>query len=307
MSKQMLKGIHRRALGLSVDDQVMAPSGVIAGGDGKPTIFFHGPDTVAVFDDFNARPFIGINDTGVGVVGRVNHHEGLHFRWIGTDTGNDTKLLDTGGVNGVIRIGPINDGTQTAAGTNTSLVGYTAGWKANMGPGAYSGRLRFGARVKCPGNGTVWNVGSLFCGFADSGALGAGTMPIYDTGASDTGGIAAVNNAVGFLYGENAVSGAIRGVSARDGATGRQTTTLTTTTPTVNKWQVWELELTRGLNDTGGKVDFYIDGVLKGSINSPVATNEPLVPGIWAMASDTGAPIIDVDWIGVSGPRDTGV
>ena len=145
----------------------------------------------------------------------------------------------------------------------------------------------------------------MFAGFSDSGALGAGTFPIYDTGASDTGGIAAVSNAVGFLFGENADTG-VRGVSARDGATGRQAVTLTTTAPTVNKYQVWELELTRGISDTGGQVNFYIDGALKGSISSPLASNEPLVPGVWVMASDTGAPVIDVDWIGVSGPRDTG-
>jgi len=77
-------------------------------------------------------------------------------------------------------------------------------------------------------------------------------------------------------------------------------------TVTSNVWDELALVLQRGINDTGGKVDFYIDGVIKGSINSPVATSEPLVPGIWVMASDTGAPIVDVDWIAVSGPRDTG-
>src|SRR3990167_11077904 len=115
-SHTMLKALHRRAVGLTPDDQVIAPSGLVAGGDGRPVIVFPAPDTVAVFDDFLARPNVGINDTGVGVVGRVNHHAGRYFRWIGTDTGNDTKLLDTGGVNGVLRIGPVNDRTQTPAG-----------------------------------------------------------------------------------------------------------------------------------------------------------------------------------------------
>ena len=307
MSKTMLKGIHRRAVGISADNELMAPDGFVVGGDGQPAIVSSGPNTVAVFDDFTESPVLqGVNDTGVGTVGTVNHHRGLYFRWIGTDTGNDVKLQDTGGVNGIIRIGPVNDGTQTPAGTNTSLVGRAANWKANMGPGPNSGRLRFGARLTCPGNAdSVWNVGSVFAGFADTGALGAGTMPIYDTGASDTGGIAAVSNAVGFLFGENAPVG-IRGVSAKGGAAGRQTVTLLSSEPVVNKFYNWELELTRGQSDTGGKVNFYIDGVIKGSINSPVTTNEPLVPGIWVMASDTGAPSIDVDWIAVSGPRDTG-
>ena len=127
MSISMLKGIHRRMLGISKDDQVIAPYGFAAGGDGKPAVVFPGPDTVAVFDDFNTRQLFGINDTGTGVVGNLDHHKGLYFRWIATDTGNDVKLLDTGGVNGVLRIGPVNDGTQTPAGTNTSLVGYTTG------------------------------------------------------------------------------------------------------------------------------------------------------------------------------------
>lgn len=304
VSKQV--SLHGKRAFISKDDQIVGRNGFVAGGDDKPAIVYPSPDTVAVFDDFHGRLLFGINDTGTGVVGNLHHYRGPHFRWIGTDTGNDVKLRDTGAVNGVVRIGAVNDGTQTAAGTNTSLVGYTTAWKANMGPGGQSGRLRIGARLKCLGNGTVWNAGSIFVGFSDSGALGAGTFPIYDTGASDTGGIAAVSNAVGFLYGENAASGAIRGVSARGGAAGRQAVTLNTTTPVVNKYQVWELEIHRGISDTGGTATFYIDGVPKGTISSPLATNEPLVPGIWVMASDTGAPIVDVDWINVSGPRDTG-
>src|SRR3990167_2573793 len=298
--------LHGLRAYLTKDDILVGRSAVATGGVGKPGIMIPGSsDYVAVFDDFLARPNVGINDTGVGVVGRVNHHEGTFFRWIGTDTGNDTKLLDTGGANGVLRIGAVNDGTQTPAGTNTSLVGYTTAWKGNMGKGAYPSSLRFGARVKCLGNGTVWNVGSLFVGFADSGALGAGTMPIYDTGASDTGGIAAVSNAFGFLFSEAGDTG-FRGVSARGGATGRQNVSLTQIEPTVNTWHVLEMELTRDLSDTGGTVKFYIDGVMKGRIESPVTTSEPLVPGVWVMSSDTGAPIIDVDWIAVSGTRDTG-
>jgi hypothetical protein len=295
--------LHGKRAFLSKEDILVGRGGIAAGGDDKPTIVLPGaPDTVAVFDDFHASL---VGDTGnIGDTGNVSAHQGgLYLLAVGTDTGNEIKLQNS--TNGVIRLGPVTDGTQTPAGTNTSLVGRTHAWKANMGPGGHSGRLRFAARLKCPGNGTVWNAGSIFAGFADTGVLGAGTFPIYDTGASDTGGIAAVADAVGFLYGENADTG-IRGVSARGGATGRQSVTLTTTAPTVNKYQVWELELHRSSSDTGGTATFWIDGVPQGTITSPITTAEPVVPYIGIMASDTGAPALDVDWFAVSAPRDTG-
>lgn len=300
VSKQV--SLHGKRAFITPHDQLAARNGFVAGGDDKPSIVYGSPDTVAVFDDFNSSL---VGDTGnIGDTGNVSAHQGgLFLQAIGTDTGNEIKLQTF--TNGVIRLGPVTDGTQTPAGSNTSLVGRHY-WKANQGPGAQSGRLRFAARIKCPGNGTVWNAGSIFMGFADTGVLGAGTFPIYDTGASDTGGIAAVADAVGFLYGENAVSGAIRGVSARGGAAGRQTVTLETTTPTPNVYQVWELELHRGISDTGGTATFYINGVPKGSITSPLTTAEPLVPYIGIMISDTGAPALDVDWVAFSGPRDTG-
>ena len=301
--------LHGLRAYLTKDDILVGRSAVATGGVGKPGIMIPGSsDYVAVFDDFLTTEF---TDTGTA----RPHAGGVYFAPIVTDTGNvfihrtglGVAAGAAGGVGGVIRMGPIAQGTQTPAGTNTSLVSRSAAWKGNQGPGAFPGYLRFGCRVKCPGNAdSVWNAGSIFAGFADTGVLGAGTFPIYDTGASDTGGIAAVADAVGFLFGENSTHVGIRGVSALNGATGRKTVTLTTTEPVVNKWQTWELEFTRGISDTGGTVRFYIDGEIKGKIESPIRTLFPLVPYVGIMASDTGAPILDVDWIAACGMRDTG-
>ena len=51
MSLSVLKGIHRRALGLSRFGQTMARDGFIAGGEDRPAVGLPGPDTVALFDD----------------------------------------------------------------------------------------------------------------------------------------------------------------------------------------------------------------------------------------------------------------
>lgn len=303
MSVTKQVSLHGNRAFLSTEDDLVAKTHV-SGGVNKPNIVLPGShDVVAIFDDFHSSL---VGDTGnIGDTGNVGAHlGGLYLRPVFTDTGNEIKLRQA--TNGVIRLGPVSQGTQTPAGTNTSLVGRTHAWKGNMGPGGSPGRLRFGVRLKCPGNGTVWNAGSIFAGFADTGVTGAGTFPIYDTGASDTGGIAAVADAVGFLFGENAAVEGIRGVSARGGATGRQTVTLDTGPPTPNVYQVWELELHRSASDTGGTVTFYINGVPKGSITSPLRTSFPLVPYIGIMASDTGAPALDVDWFAASGTRDTG-
>src|SRR3990167_1826160 len=112
MSKPMLKGVHRRSLGIGNNDQVMAPYGLEAGGDGKPTVVFPGPDTVAVFEDFFVNPLAGVSamlDTGVVVAaakGSVLLADtglaGSHFIPKCTDTGVKGGLQ--AGTNGVYRI-----------------------------------------------------------------------------------------------------------------------------------------------------------------------------------------------------------
>jgi hypothetical protein len=128
MSMEILKGIHRRALGLSHNDQVMGRGGFVAGGEGKPVIVLPGPDTVALFDDF-------LGDLVAG-------------EWIAgsSDTGQaaNTGVLATSAVsatNGVYRMTSSASSTQTPAGGAQSING-PPNWKPNQG------RVRFGARVK---------------------------------------------------------------------------------------------------------------------------------------------------------------
>src|SRR3989304_1185507 len=146
MSMNILKGIHRRALGLSVDDQAMARGGFVAGGEGKPVIVLPAPDTVAVFDDFlgdlvGDEWISGSSDTG--------------------QTAPGTGVLATSAVsatNGVYRMTSSASSTQTPVGGAQSLNG-PPNWKANQG------RLRFGARVKIAtlaGN-------NVFVGLTDTG------------------------------------------------------------------------------------------------------------------------------------------
>jgi hypothetical protein len=284
----MLKGVHRRALGITNDDQVMAPSGFVSGGDNKPAIVMPGsPDYTAIFDDFYTS--VGadlVGDTGVA---------GQHFITRKGDTG--TTGLITAGTNGVFRF----TATQTAAtpsvaATTFGMVGPQLSWKPNQGPGAYSGRLRFGARIKK----SVYTGGEhgVFVGFTDTTAA---EMPVFDTGGSADK--AAATNAVGIgwnLGGDTGWGGyAVDGDSVQE-------VRLTTTTPTANTYVTLELEVHRSNSDTGGTVTFYVDGVPKGTISDPCNISTALTPCVYGY--DTGgASTLDVDWVAVSGLRDTGL
>lgn len=293
MSISMLKGIHRRMLGISKDDQIVAPSGFVGGGEGKPAIVLPGaPDTVAIFDDF----------LGDVVADQWAHVEG--------DTGASGGIL-ANQTNGVYRINLSATGAMTPAGV-AALTSGTLNWKANQGPGNTSGRLRMGCRIKIPNvqaHGTGTGIGSVFVGFTD---LATAEMPIYDTGNA-TGPISPASNAVGFIWGPRGDTGWV-GVSAKGtaGDSGDQSVVLSGTNPVDNRWQVLEVEVSRGIGDTGGTATFFVNGVAKGRIVSPIATITAMTPsvaliGLTADADTSDANQVDIDWINVSAPRDTGV
>src|SRR5262245_24402049 len=60
MSREILKGVHRRALGIGHSHKIMARDGLEIGGSGRPSVVLPGPDVTAIFDDFH-----GVADTGV--------------------------------------------------------------------------------------------------------------------------------------------------------------------------------------------------------------------------------------------------
>jgi len=304
MSISMLKGIHRRVLGLSKDDQVIGKNGFVAGGGGGPVIVFPSPDTVALFEDFltDASGF-GMSDTGLHTM--TINDTGVAGQFFYSKTG-DTGIKGglQAGTNGVYRItSSLTVATATPAAASRGLVGKRLAWKANQGPGNESGRLRFGARIKANQypTATSGDWAGMFFGFTDSGGH---ETPVYDTGRSGDSGASAVtvaSNLVGFLWGTGGDTG-WRGVSAKStaGDSGDQQVTLTTAAPTANKWVTLEVEV------TGGVAKFYVDGIPKGSISAPVSSSAALTPCVYF--HDTGgATNLDIDWINVSAPRDTGL
>jgi len=310
MSISILKGIHRRVLGLSKDDQVMSRGGFVSGGDGKPAIVWPSPDTVAVFDDFlTDGSGIGMSDTGLHTM--VINDTGIAGQFFYSKTG-DTGVKGglVAGTNGVYRItSSATITTATPEGSSRGVVGKQLAWKANQGPGGQSGRMRFGARIKASQypTATSGDWAGMFLGFTDSGGH---ETPVYDTGRSGDSGASAVtlaSNLVGFLWGTGGDTG-WRGVSAKStaGDSGDQQVTLTTVAPTANVWTTLEVEVHRGGSDTGGTATFYVDGQAKGTIFSPIASSVAMTPCVYF--HDTGgATNLDIDWINVSAPRDTGI
>ena len=290
--------LHGRRVGVSPNDQLVASGGFVAGGGLKPSIVFPAPDVVAVFDDFLGGMPSGITDTGMA---------GTFFHRRAGDTGCLGAIAAV--TNGVYRLTMSSSlATVTPAGTATGIVGPALAWKANMGPGGVAGRLRLGVRLKA----ATYTMGGIFVGFTDT--VAAGEMPFYDTGdaqPTDTGQLhtgTVASDLVGFYFGENADTG-WRGISAKStaGDSGDQQVSLTQVDPTANTYQVLEVELLRDVGDTGGVARFYIDGVGKGQISSPVASNVALTPCVFLCdVNATGAAVLDIDWINVSAERDTG-
>jgi hypothetical protein len=274
MSRQMLKGVHRRSIGIGNDGQMMAPQGLETGGDGKPTIVFPSPDNVAWFDDFMGDTFAA--------------------EWVqGGDTGQNFQSVlagtsVSGFTNGVFRMTSSASVTQTPQGGAQSLNSPPM-WKANQG------RLRFSARLKTG----VLAGNTVFAGFTDTGG--------DEIGAFDTGGgiLTPADNYVGFIWsGEGgATQQAYRCVAGK--ATVDQVGTPSTSiTPTANVYDVLEIELP---GNDGNTANFYINGKPYAQIPSAAVTaTTALAGGIWRANTDAAADAIDIDWMNISAARDTG-
>lgn len=280
--------LHGKRAFISPHDQVVARNGFVAGGDDKPAIVLPGsPDTTAIFDDFYAG--VGADLTGdTGTAGQ-------YFITRKGDTGT-TGLLATG-TSGIFRFTPTTTATTpSVAGTTFGMVGPSLSWKPNQGPGPYSGRLHIGARIKK----STFTGGEhgVFIGFTDTVSA---EMPVFDTGGTADG--AAATNAFGIGWNLGGDTGWIGyGV---DGDVAQQVQ-LTTVTPTANTYVTLEAIFSRGQGDTGGTATFYVDGVPKGRIDNPCNSSSGLTPCVYGY--DTGgASQLDIDWVNVSAPRDTGL
>lgn len=289
MSMPFLKGIHRRVLGITKDDQVIARSGYATGGEDKPAIVLPGAhDTVALFDDF------------------LGDLVGDEWAYVEADTGINGAIAQA--TNGVFRI----SGSETVAfsgpESNAALTqGLFKQWKADMG-GRKGGRLRMTARIKAGTIATAAEAGRthIFVGFSDSGGA---EMPAFDTGG---GVISNASDVVGFVYGPSSAAYSDRWqcVAAKSVAndSGDQLAVPTpAVAPVSNVYDVLELEVRNGISDTGGAAHFWINGKKVATINSPVKSDVALTPWIGGFVQDTGFAIqLDIDYVAVSAPRDTG-
>lgn len=288
------KSIFGTKVGQIDDGSLVGVDGLAAGGNGRPLMRVPSDGYAAMLDDFLPNN-IAADTANAGLF--FNYREGTDTGWTG--------LVSATLPHGVVYIKPdavVLAGS--AAPTHGAGITGKAIWKAGMGPGNV-GSLRLVARVKIPTvSRNAPNRESIFVGFTDNAAY---EMPIYDTGV---GSISAAADAVGFILGSRSDTGWI-GASVKSTAndSGDQQVVLFKN-PSSNIWTTLELLVQRGNGDTGGKAYFFVDGELRGSIDSPVATDTPLAPAIYAMLEDTGlsgtAGGVLVDYVMVSGTRDTG-
>ena len=287
MSSTMQKGVHRRALGIGVRDQVMAPYGLETGGDGKPSIPLPSHEYVTFFDDFLGDLVL---DEWAAVEG---------------DTGFSAALANI--TNGVYRISGSETGGVTHAACGALTTGTFKQWKADMG-GPHRGRLRLAARVKSGTISTTAEGGRthFFVGFSDSGGA---ESPAYDTGA---GVISNAADLVGVLWAPTSASYSDRfqcvAVKSTAGDSGDLLAVpATAVAPVSNVYNTIEIEVRNGIGDTGSAAHFWIDGKRVATINSPVKSDVALSPWIGAWVQDTGFALsFDIDYVSISAPRDTG-
>lgn len=287
MPKNVRKSLHGAMAYLTDDEILVGRGGIGAGGHNKPLTVLPGShDHTAIWEDFYAGTGTDLADTGTA---------GQHFiTRDSVDTGTVMGL--TAATNGVFRITPSTiSATPTVAGTTVGFVGPQLAWKVNQGKGPNSGSLRMVARIKK----STYSGGEhgLFVGFTDTTAA---EIPVFDTGG--TSDMANATNAFGIGWNIGGDTGWVGyGV---DGDT-LQHALLGATAPTDNVYVTLEMEAHRGAGDTGGTVKFWIDGVPKGSIDNPCNVSTALTPCVYIY--DTGgASVLDVDYINVSAPRDSG-
>lgn len=280
MSMNMLKGIHRRMLGIGVRDEVIARSGFVAGGEDRPAIVLPGnPDVVALFDDF---------------LGDLIADE---WAFVKGDTGTVSTGALTTASGGVFRMThepvPLN-----VSGENLALTqGLFKNWKVDSG-GPKNARLRMSARVKFESVSRTVKRQHVFVGFGDSGGA---EFPAYDTGA---GVISNATDLVGFLFSPGGDTGwSLVGCRAD---TDQLAVAGASYGPSANTYTTLEVEVRSGISDTGGRAHFWIDGKKVGTIDSPLTSSVALTPYIGFWVQDTGPRFLDVDYVALSQPRDTG-
>lgn len=285
---------HGPKQGITLQDETLAQGGFVAGGNDAPAIVLPGnPKFVALFDDF-------LGDLVADEWAAVE----------GSDTGTNQGLVT--GTGGVFRITDslTVSGTAPAVRLGALTQGLFKNWKADMGKGSMKTdrRLRLSARVKLETVTRTADAGRThaFIGFSDSGG---GEFPAWDTGA---GVISAAADLVGFLFSPGGDTGwSLVAAKSVAGDSGDQLVVAGASYgPSTNTYTTLEVEIRSGLSDTGGTAHFWIDGKKVGTISSPLASNVALTPWIGAAGQDTGdqaGKFFDIDYVAVSGARDTGM
>lgn len=291
MSMDFLKSLHRRTIGISKDDQVMARKGFVSGGDGSPAIIHPSPDTVAIFDDF-------IGDTGRGP---LTNNTDPYWRAINNDTGlAGSSVVLVPGTNGIARI---TAGTTPVAQTKVAI-NQNLAWKGNQGsiPSDNKHGVRLSARLKVSGwKDTGQSTATAWVGFTDT--LTTTEVPVADTGGAV---VSTATDAVGISFSSNPTATYTGWTAYAVNNDVNATPVNLDTGVAANIYDTVEVEIHHGVSDTGGTASFFVNGVRLGTIPSPVQMGVALTPTVMIWGDTGGGVALDLDWINVSAPRDTG-
>ena len=274
------QGHHGTRLYITPESETVSKKGFVAGGEasvgnkGGSVVLPGNPAVVAFFDDF----------LGDVIADEWYSAEG--------DTGHATVAVQAV-TNGVARMHLSSTATKAPASYCVLNHGLFTQWKANQG------NLRIAARLKVDNTDGA----NVFIGFSDTGA---DQMVGYDTGDSTAAPLFNASNAVGWLFsgGDGSPSTVWRGVACNADTV---KTPVDGVAPTNNVYSVLEIELSdTGAGGDGKVAKFWQDGVLKGSITSPVLATRAMTPVLSAFSSEDTGTVVDLDWINLSANRDSG-
>lgn len=277
---------HGKRSYLDKDSRNVAKGGFVAGGEGAEGTNTGGdivlpgiPGVAAYFDDF-------LGDTGA-----------TQWVFVTGDTGTVSKFSHVTGTNGVGRIltevTPLNVPGETFAITH----GLMLQWKPNQGPSGDLGDFGFAARVKFESVSRTVKRQHVFIGLADTGGA---EHPAYDTGG---GIISPATDLIGFMFSP----GGDTGWSLVSSQGGTDQLAVPVEGPTANVYDTLGFIIRRGSGDTGGTAYFFRNGKQIGKINNPITGTVALTPWLGFWCQDTGQRYLDIDYVNIYAPRDTGL
>lgn len=273
MTARILTSLHGRLLGLDEKGRLVAPKGMVQGGESNSPIVTPGnPLYVAAFEDFEGAAQAYGTTPVDGWRSRIGS-DGACVNWTRTDAVNGSAQATLGATTASMAV----SGVQLDRGLD---------WKANMGDVVLEWRVKLGKIA------TI----SAFVGFTNQ--VSALQAPIQSAASADTFTYNA-NDACGFMFDTSMTTKNWWLTGNKGGVAG--TPVNTAKAPVAGTYDLLRVEL-----DISGNATFYLNNVRIGAVANAVTATVALTPVVAAFNRTTtsdGTCIVTADYLALSAIR----